>query len=80
MHIAYPQCLCMHLCKHPCEQLLLQKYKVQRHAVYFKRYLVYQGLKSFQGMQICLSVPQSHKKQDTPTQSVKISTLSQFPH
>ena len=55
----------------------LQKYKAQKHAVFSKRYLIYQRYKIVQGMQICsfvFSLESLHVRYPHPT-CVKISTL-----
>ena len=64
-------------CTRPCEQLLLQNYKAQRHAVFFLQdTLTIEDEKVFKACRsVCLSVLQSHYKWGIPTQNVKISKL-----
>ena len=60
----------------PHEQLLLLNYKTQRRAAFLKDTLTIEDEKLFKAYRsVCSSVPQSHYKSGTPTQSVKISTL-----
>ena len=60
----------------PREQLLLLNYNTQRHAVFFKDTLTIEDEKLFRPCRsVRSSVPQSHYKSGTRTQSVKISTL-----
>ena len=61
----------------PREQLLLLNYNIQRHAgLFLKDTLTIEDEKLCKPCRsVHLSVPQSHCKSGTPTQSVKISTL-----
>ena len=64
------------MCPRPREQLLLLNPETQRHTVSLKDTLTIEDEKLFKACRsVCLSVPQSHYKLGTPTQSVKISTL-----